>query len=55
MVSEDSDELVPGFPSVHRLRDIRYLDQTFSGQMSTGRDQLNAVRKLLEVELLRGA
>ena len=55
MVSEDSDEFVPGFPLVHRLRDFRYLDQTPSGQMSTGRNQLHAVRKLLEVEPLRGA
>src|SRR5258708_7215768 len=55
MVSEDSDELVPGFPSVHRLRDLRYLDQTLASPMSTIRNQLHAVGELLEIELLRGA
>jgi hypothetical protein len=35
MASEDSDEIVPGFPSVHRLNDFDDLQQPTSGQMVT--------------------
>ncbi len=54
MVSEDSDQLLPGFLAVHRLSDLDDLDQTLAGQMMTAFDQLNAPCKLLEVLLLRG-
>jgi hypothetical protein len=35
MASEDSDELVPGFLPIHRLRDFRNSNQTRVGQMRT--------------------
>jgi hypothetical protein len=49
MASEDSDELVPGLASVHRLGDTRDLDETLTGQMSTVGHHPNAARELLEV------
>src|SRR5215216_1341422 len=54
MVSEDSDELVPGFAMIHRLCDLRYLDQTRPGQVSTSVDDLHAPREFLEVVPFRG-
>jgi|SRR3990172_5037322 len=53
MVSEDSDEFVPGLASIHRLGDAGDLDQTLRGQMSTGDDQLEAANELPEVMTLR--
>jgi hypothetical protein len=55
MASEDSDQFVPGFSMVHGLRDLSDLDQPFSGQMKSGVDALHALRKTLEVVLLRGS
>ena len=55
MASEDSDQLVAWFPSVHRLRDFRDLRQPFEGCVATGGNQFDAVSELLEVELLRAA
>jgi len=49
MVSEDSDQLGPGSLAVHRLRDLRDLDQTVPGQMRFRVDQLEAAHELLEV------
>jgi hypothetical protein len=54
MASEDSDEVVPGFAAIHRLSDLRDLDETGSAQMTAVSDELNAPRELLEVLLLRG-
>ena len=54
MVSEDSDQLVSGFLAVHRLSDLRDLDQPHRGQVMTAVDQLNTPCELLEVLLLRG-
>ena len=54
MVSEDSDQLVSGFLAVHRLSDLRDLDQTQSGQMKTSINRLYTSCELLEVLLLRG-
>ena len=54
MASEDSDEVMPGFAAIHRLSDLRDLDETASTQMTAVRDELNAPRELLEVLLLRG-
>jgi hypothetical protein len=34
MASEDSDEVVPGFAAIHRLSDLRDLDETASMQMT---------------------
>ena len=52
MVSEDSDELVPGFTSIHRLRYLCDFRQTIEGQMVTARDEIDTERELLEVESL---
>jgi len=49
MVSEDSDELVSGLATVHRLSDAGDLDQTLAGEMSTFRHHANAACELLEV------
>jgi hypothetical protein len=53
MVSEDSDQLVPGLLVVHRLRQERDLDEPVCGQMPPGPHHLHACRKLLEIEPLR--
>ena len=55
MVSEDSDQLGPGFLAVHRFRDHRDLDQTVPGQMGVRGDQLETAHKLFEVCSFRGA
>ena len=39
---------------VHRFNDLRDLDQTLSGQMSTSLDRLHTLSELLKVFLLRG-
>jgi hypothetical protein len=53
MVSEDSDQVVSGFPSVHRLSDLCDLEKTRRREMTPMFHELNARRKLLEVRLLR--
>ena len=53
MVSEDSDQLVPGFTPVHRLHDLDDLRQTLAGRVPTAGHELDARSELLEVELLR--
>jgi hypothetical protein len=50
MASEDSDQLVPGFPSVHRLHDFDYLRKTSMGLVTTFRHELDTRSELLEVE-----
>ena len=55
MVSEDSDQLMPGLAMIHRLSDLGDLDQTLSSPMSTSTDHLHAQRELLEVTLFRCA
>ena len=54
MASEDSDELVPGFPSVHGLRDLENVCETGIRQVMTSGDRLDAVSELLKVESLCG-
>ena len=54
MVSEDSDQLGPGFLAVHRFRDHRDLDQTVPGQMRFRIDQLETAHEPLEVRGFRG-
>ncbi len=54
MVSEDSDQLVPGFLAVHRLSDLSDLDKTQLGQMKTSINRHYTPCELLEVLLLRG-
>jgi hypothetical protein len=53
VVSEDSDQIVPRLSSVHRLRNFRDLDKPIKISMAISRDQLDASRELLEVDLLR--
>src|SRR3989442_3120936 len=53
MVSEDSDELVPGLLPIHGLSDLRDLDETFGRLVPACEDELDAVCELLEVLLLR--
>src|SRR2546427_11909930 len=52
MASEDSDELVPGFPSVHRLHDLDDLRKADVRLVATFGHQLDARSELLEVESL---
>ena len=53
MASEDTDQLLPGCPSIHRLDDLRDLNQTVDIEMPTVRNQSHATRELLEIALLR--
>jgi hypothetical protein len=53
MASEDSDELVPGFASVHGLGDLHDLEETVGRLVTACRDQLNTPCESLEVDLLR--
>jgi hypothetical protein len=53
MVSEDSDQVVSGLFSIHRLGDLGDVRQARMGPVATARDQAQAARKLLEVSLLR--
>ena len=52
MASEDSDRLASGLASVHRLSDLRDLNETFPGSLTTVRYELDAARKPLEVRFL---
>src|SRR5581483_7525610 len=52
MVSEDSDEVVPGLLPIHGLSDLCDLDETFGRLVPAHRDELHAARELLEVLLL---
>ena len=49
MASEDSDQLVPGFPSVHRLHDLRDLSKTLASLVTILGHQFDAEGELLEV------
>ena len=53
MVSEDSDQVVSGLFSIHRLSDLRYVRKTQVSPMDTARDQLYTARELFEIALLR--
>jgi hypothetical protein len=53
MASEDSDQIVPGYTSVHRFGDSRDFDQPVHRKVAAGRHQLYARCELLEVLLLR--
>jgi hypothetical protein len=53
MASEDSDEFVPGFTPIHRLRDLGDLRQTVEGPVATAGDQIDTESELLKVESLR--
>ena len=43
MASEDSDQFVPGLAMVHRLRDLRNLDQAGRREMTVRRDDPETV------------
>jgi hypothetical protein len=53
MVSEDSDQLVSGCPSVHRLGDLSDLEQTRRRDVAPLFHELHARGELLEIRLLR--
>ena len=53
MASEDSDELVPGFLPVHRLNDLRDLDQAGGTQVSTTLESIHALDEPLKVASFR--
>ncbi len=53
MASEDSDEVVPGFPVIHRLGDASDLDETVAGSVPTRRNHVHAHRESVEIEPLR--
>jgi hypothetical protein len=55
MASEDSDQVVSRFPSIHRLHDFDDLHKTVSGQMVTAGHQLDTMSELLKVEPLSRA
>ena len=54
MASEDSDELVPGFSSIHRLHDLDDVGQTVACEVMAAGHHLDTRRELLEIEALRG-
>jgi hypothetical protein len=49
MASEDSDQLMPGFPSVHRLHDLGDLSKTLTSLVTILSHQFDAEGELLEV------
>ena len=53
MASEDSDQIVSGFPSIHRLRDLSDVDETGRRSMRTAGDKFDTSHELLEVFSLR--
>lgn len=53
MVSEDSDQVVPGLFSVHRLRDLGDIRQPPMGQMDTALNHCYTASELLKISLLR--
>jgi hypothetical protein len=55
MASEDSDQVLPGFPVVHGLRDFGDLDQSLRRQMSAALADLDAFGELFEITSLRSA
>jgi hypothetical protein len=55
MASEDSDQVLSRLAVIHRLRELRNLDQAGHREMPAGRTDLDAARKALEVVPLRGA
>ena len=53
MVSEDSDQILPGLSAIHRLSDFRDVRETRMGPMDTHVDHLDTAGELLKVPLLR--
>jgi hypothetical protein len=53
MASEDSDQLMPGLPAIHRLNNLRDLHKTINSQVATRRNELDAVCELCEIVFLR--
>jgi hypothetical protein len=53
MASEDTDQLLSGCPSIHRLDDLRDFNQTIDIEMPAVRNHSHATRELLEIALLR--
>jgi hypothetical protein len=55
MVSEDSDQFVPGLLAVHRLSDLGDLNETVPGQMAPVVNHPDDLRELLEVRSFRAS
>ena len=53
MVSEDSDQILPGLLAIHRLSDLCDVGETRRGPMDTALDHLHAADELLEIQPLR--
>ena len=53
MVSEDSDQSMPGLLAIHRLSDFRDIRQTRTGPVKTEANLLNTTGELFEIPLLR--
>ena len=53
MASEDSEEVGPGFLTVHRLRDLHDVRQPLKSEVMASIGQFDALREFLEVALLR--
>jgi hypothetical protein len=49
MASEDSDQLLSGFPMVHRLSEHGNLNQSLAGEMPVFANDFHTPRELLEV------
>jgi len=49
MASEDSDQIVPGFLAVHRLSDLRDVDEPLTSEVPACGDHLHASGELLEI------
>jgi hypothetical protein len=52
MVSEDSDQILSGFLTVHGFRDRRNVDEPLVGEVPTDRCELDHHRELVEVATL---
>ena len=53
MVSEDTDQVLPGLLAIHRLSDFCDIRQTHMSSMDAGINQLNTAGELLKIPLLR--
>jgi hypothetical protein len=53
MASEDSDQIVSGLPSIHRLSDLSDFDETGRRSVRISGDELDTSHELLEVFSLR--
>ena len=55
MASEDSDQILPGCPAIHRFDHLRDLDQSADIEMPAFRNQPHTQREPFKVALLGGS